>query len=377
MGFLPLIFALVGHGFLWIGLVNRLHALGISHKIIKAGTLGGFACMAALPLLVVWQWFSRAGELAAPLSVYAAVCWAIATITLVRLAWIRFADRRPALLRSEKRRRAALDMNSAAKEPAELHHHWLARLPKNEILQLDVTERTVALPRLPTALDGLKIVHLSDVHFTGYVGKAYFREVVRIANELQPDLVCLTGDLLDRARCFDWIADTLGRLSARHGAYFILGNHDHRIDFDRLRRTLVENGLTDLGGRWLQIAVNGVPIILGGNERPCFGAAPDETLRVLPETFRIVLAHTPDQLGWARRQNADLMLAGHTHGGQICIPPLGAIFSPTYRGVRHISGVYYVRPTVLQVSRGLSGDIPVRWNCPPEIVLLRLQAPVD
>ena len=68
------------------------------------------------------------------------------------------------------------------------------------------------------------------------------------------------------------------------------------------------------------------------------------------------------------------MLAGHTHGGQIRIPPLGAIFSPTTKGVKYISGVFYVPPTILHVTRGLSGDIPVRWNCPPEIAHLRLRA---
>ena len=68
------------------------------------------------------------------------------------------------------------------------------------------------------------------------------------------------------------------------------------------------------------------------------------------------------------------MLAGHTHGGQIRIPPLGAIFSPTWRGVRYVSGIFYAPPTILHVTRGVSGDVPVRWNCPPEIALLRLRA---
>ena len=79
-------------------------------------------------------------------------------------------------------------------------HHLLARLPLNEILRLDVTDWTLDVPRLAPALDGLSIVHLSDFHFTGRVGKAFFREVVRTSNELQPDLVALTGDLVDRRR---------------------------------------------------------------------------------------------------------------------------------------------------------------------------------
>ena len=98
---------------------------------------------------------------------------------------------------------------------------------------------------------------------------------------------------------------------------------------------------------------------------------PRQTGAILADALRIALAHGPDQLRWARAWGADLMLAGHTHGGQIRIPPLGAIFSPTRHGVKYISGVFYSPPTILHVSRGVSGDIPVRWNCPPEIACLR------
>ena len=151
-------------------------------------------------------------------------------------------------------------------------HHFLARLPLNEILRLEVSEWMLDVPRLPPALDGLSIVHLSDFHFTGRVGKAYFREVVRISNELQPDLVALTGDIVDKPACLDWIADTLGRLAARHGVYFILGNHDLRLgDVGRVRRTLEQSGLVDLGGQQRRIEIDGHPVLLAGNERPWIG----------------------------------------------------------------------------------------------------------
>ena len=240
----------------------------------------------------------------------------------------------------------------------------------------------------------LVIVHLSDFHFTGRVGKAYFREVVRVSNELQPDLVALTGDIVNNRACLDWIADTLGRLTARHGVYFILGNHDRRPgDVGRVRRTLEQSGLVDLGGRQRQTEIGGHPVLLAGNERPWIdqwgrhSCLPEEDrhsclsqegrqecLPHQPNALRIALAHCPDQLRWARAWGADLMLAGHTHGGQIRIPPLGAIFSPTRHGVKYASGVFYSPPTILHVSRGVSGDIPVRWNCPPEIACLRLRS---
>ena len=87
-------------------------------------------------------------------------------------------------------------------------HHFLAHLPGNEVLDLDFAERSLAVPRLDAALDGLSIVHLSDLHFTGRIGKAFFQDVVALSNEQEPDLVAITGDLVD--------ADGLHRLDARH-----------------------------------------------------------------------------------------------------------------------------------------------------------------
>jgi predicted MPP superfamily phosphohydrolase len=270
------------------------------------------------------------------------------------------------------------DANSA---PAAVNgdHHLFARLPGNETLQLELSEWILDVPRLDAALDGLSIVHLSDLHFTGWIGKSYFHEVVRRSNELQPDLVAITGDLADNAACLDWAADILGRLSARYGVYFILGNHDLRIDADRLRRSMTERGLIDLGGRWLKVDLRERAVILAGNELPWIGptasldGCPPRTATGSP--LRIALSHTPDQFRWARAHGVDLLLAGHTHGGQICIPPLGAILSPTFSGVKHVSGVFYREPTILHVTRGVSGTIPLRWNCPPELALLRLRAP--
>jgi uncharacterized protein len=375
--FLLLLLALLGHAFLWIGLVNRLHAVGVRRWIIKDITLVFFACAAIIPVALGWQYVSyvRFGVLA---SGYIILCWVVAPATLLRLVWLRCFCRLPPIVRFRGRQRVEIDLASVAATPAEIKHHWLARLPLNETLQLELTRWVLDVPRLAPTLDGLSIVHLSDLHLTGRVGKAYFREIVRVSNELQPDLICITGDIVERACCFDWIADTLGRLVARHGVYFVLGNHDLRVDAARVRRTLEQNGLIDLGDCQRQIEINGTPVALAGNEGPWFNTKPRPAVAPRGATtgrgLMIALAHTPDQLAWARSQNVDLLLAGHTHGGQIRIPPLGAIFSPTARGVEYISGVFFTPPTILHVSRGLSGDIPVRWNCPPEIAHLRLRS---
>ena len=82
--------------------------------------------------------------------------------------------------------------------------------------------------------------------------------------------------------------------------------------------------------------------------------------------------HSPDQIAWARDHDADLVLAGHTHGGQICFPILGAVACPSIHGTRYTDGVYREGTTVLHVNRGLSGRTLLRWLCPPEISLLEL-----
>jgi uncharacterized protein len=371
-----LLLALLGHAFFWIGAVNRLHALGVPRRIVKRVTATCFFLAAAIPIGIAGWLYARGSN--SFIAVYAIGCWAVALVTLSRLVWMRWSFRTPPLVRFHGKRRAKIDPRSAEFGPEETSHHPLTRLPWNEVFRLEATDWTLDVPRLPAALDGLSIVHLSDFHFTGRVGKAYYREVVRTSNELQPDLVALTGDLVDRAEYIDWIPETLGRLTARCGVYYILGNHDLLTrDLERLRRTLDQSGLIDLsGGRSRQIEINGQPVLLTGNERPWIQDSLASTSAVAGDAsaLRIVLSHSPDQLGWARAQNTDLMLAGHTHGGQICIPPFGAIFSPSLWGVKHIAGIYYARPTILHVTRGVSGDVPVRWNCPPEVARLTLRS---
>jgi predicted MPP superfamily phosphohydrolase len=200
---------------------------------------------------------------------------------------------------------------------------------------------------------------------------------VRLANEWSPDLVALTGDLVDDTRYIEWIPDTLGQLRGKHGCYFVLGNHDKRVDEVKLRETLVTSGLVDLGSRTRRIAVGGRQMLLAGNERPWFGTAP--TLSPCPEIerterpLRIALAHSPDQFAWARKNDVDLLLAGHTHGGQIQVPGVGPLWAPSHRGVKYASGTFHKNPTTMHVSRGLSGLTPLRINCPPELTLLVLR----
>lgn len=378
--------ALLGHVFLWAGLINRLHGLGLPRRLVKSFMPCIAVALIAIPILVVLPWLvqgapgprlSGAG-LENPGTLYLVVCWCVAILTLAEVTWRWHLHRPPAVLRHHRTNLLDLARGRETDRPEE-EHHFLVHMPGNESLLLDVAERALELERLPTALEGLSVLHLSDLHFTGRIGKSYFQEVVRLANEQTPDLVAITGDLVDFDECIDWIPDTFGQLQSRYGTYFVLGNHDLRVDVPRLRRVMVEAGLVDLGNRWQEVPVRDTSLLLIGNEMPWIGPAPELASAPPPAPdgpVRIVLAHTPDQIGWARRQQADLLLAGHLHGGQIRLPLLGPLLSPSLWGVRYARvGVHHLPPTVLHVTRGVSGIQPIRLNCPPEIVRLVLHGP--
>ena len=110
-----------------------------------------------------------------------------------------------------------------------LKHKLFAGIPGNELLQIAIQRKTLRLPSLPRELDGLTIAHLSDLHMTGKVGSEFYDLVVDETNALNPDLIVITGDILEKEDCLPWIAPTIGRLQARHGKFFILGNHELRL----------------------------------------------------------------------------------------------------------------------------------------------------
>jgi predicted MPP superfamily phosphohydrolase len=158
----------------------------------------------------------------------------------------------------------------------------------------------------------------------------------------------------------------------------VLGNHDlYTYDVPHLRKLLAGSGVVDVGGCWKRLELKGAEIVVAGNELPWFEPAAD--MRNCPPRsqehpqLRILLSHSPDQFDWAQRCDFDLMLAGHTHGGQIRLPIVGPIFSPSRHGVKYASGTFFAEPTVMHVSRGISGELPIRLNCPPELTKLVLR----
>lgn len=385
-GIAEVAFLSLGHLALWVMVINRLHATGLPRPLIKGIDKLIYLAVAGIPLAVSWRLYALGTFQLGTLfeSYWLNLVWRFYTVGcllvafVVILAWLkqRYSQGRIAGLVSNDTtmHRVAIDLGF---RPV---HGWqvqsAAALPFNQIFELHVNVKSLHVPNLPAALDGLSIAHLSDIHMTGRITQPFFDYMVDRTNELDADLVCITGDIVEKVPCLSWIEPTLGRLKARHGKFFVLGNHDKRLrDVAAVRRTLIEAGLVDLGGRWLLHDVRGEGIFLAGNELPWFGPAPDLADSPLLQDDKplcVLLSHTPDQISWARRYPFDLMLAGHNHGGQICLPFIGPLVSPSYFGVKYASGLFQEGPTLLHVSRGVSGLEPLRFNCPPEITKLVL-----
>ena len=251
-------------------------------------------------------------------------------------------------------------------------YQFLTQLPKNEVFQIEIAEKEFRLPRLPASWDGLSILHLTDLHFSGAITRDYFEQVMELSVQLDPDMIVFTGDLLDDQRLTEWLPATLGRLHAPLGRYFVLGNHDWYLQPELTRRALQQIGWTNVAGETQTVAHRGHSLVIGGSERPWMGQHPDFDISPAA-AFRLLLSHTPDNISWAKEQGVDLMLAGHNHGGQVAFPIIGPVYAPSIYGCRYAGGAFWESPTLMYVSRGVSGRQPIRWGCPPELTKITLR----
>ena len=242
----------------------------------------------------------------------------------------------------------------------------------NEVQKLEVNVKSILMDRLPAALHGMTITHFSDLHLTGKLGKAYFEFLMERVVSLNSDLVVVTGDIIDNPELLPWVEDLFASIAAPGNVYYVLGNHDIRNQSgDIVRQAMARAGCIDLGGKSVVREVQGHQVLLSGNEQPWIGNAPDIPTRKVD--LRLAVVHTPDLFGWGQNHGFDLMLAGHAHGGQIRVPFVGPIVTPSRYGVRYASGVFYQRETTLHVTRGISGLQPIRYRCLPELTQLQLE----
>lgn len=241
----------------------------------------------------------------------------------------------------------------------------------------------IVLPTLPKGLDGLKIAQVTDVHAGQFTQRVMLEKIADATNRLNPDLILMTGDLIDfHLKDLPGALKMVKSLEARHGVYLCQGNHDlfmSREGFDteayskdvkllvNSGETLVVNNekLQILGLRW------GLPEIIGHG-----GHFIKDNMSILnqsrdPDAFPILLAHHPHAFDDAVEAGIPLTLAGHTHGGQLMVTPG---FGPASYMYKYISGLYEQGDKKLFVSNGAGNWFPLRLSAPAEIVQITLRS---
>ena len=248
---------------------------------------------------------------------------------------------------------------------------------------LMVTHREIAVAGLAPAFDGLTIAHVADIHFGQRLEmENYFNGVREVVAGLDADIVVLTGDFVDTRRDIGRAIEYHAGFRGRIGTFYVMGNHDYWTNAGRLREGFDRTHLRWLGGGDRRVLKRmGRRLIFTGTDAPWDGIRqPDFRRLVRRETGDavVLLSHTPDNAPAAARNGASLILSGHNHGGQICLPLLGPMIVPSRYGLRYAGGVYRVGADgVLNVSRGIGASSgKIRVLCRPEVCLLTLRAPV-
>lgn len=236
---------------------------------------------------------------------------------------------------------------------------------------IESKEQSVYIPRLPASFEGFRIIHLSDLH-----GKLFSEEeITNMVNKLNPDLVVITGDVFDQSQetPVEYAETVFNGLTAKYGTFFVFGNNDTYLDKQKVKDKFAGLNIKTLVNESVRLISKGSSIYLLGIDDP-YSQKADLSLALRntgPEP-KILLAHTPEIVNVAAKAGIDLILVGHTHGGQISIPfvPITNV-SKGYE--KYISGLYRVKNTQMYVNRGLGvNGIPARFLTRPEITVLTL-----
>lgn len=234
----------------------------------------------------------------------------------------------------------------------------------------------VPVKKLPGVFHGFTIVQLTDLHYGFLMPLSVIKKVLHTVSSLKKDMIVCTGDYShgkNNTKQLDIIWSELHKLRARHGVYSILGNHDHWADFERSLYWINRSG-QNVRHKAVQIKRGGERIWLGGaGDLWEDDVGIDKAFQNVPsEECKILLAHNPDTADTTFNTRIDLIISGHTHGGQVKFPVLGTPILPV-NNKKYASGFIRTKNTHLYISRGIGwAIIPVRFNCFPEISVLRL-----
>lgn len=252
----------------------------------------------------------------------------------------------------------------------------------NKALQLNTY--TVS-GRFPAELEGFRIAQVSDLH-NARMGKDNLK-LLTMLRETKPDLIAMTGDLVDSRRTDLEVAIAFAQEATKIApCYYVPGNHENRIpEYPQLKEALAAAGVVVLEDEKTQIVHNGVSITLLGLKDPSFDTTNDADEAVVKQRlseiftaddgFAILLSHRPELLPAYAESGVDLVLSGHAHGGQVRLPFVGGVIAP-HQGLfpEYDGGVYVQEGTQMVVSRGVGNSVfPLRVNNRPEVVLIELR----
>lgn len=249
-----------------------------------------------------------------------------------------------------------------------------ARHVHNEAREIEIVHQPIYLPNLPSSFEGYRLAQMSDIHHGALVRADYILSAVAMINHLQPDVVVLTGDYITHSRAYmEPCAELLTQLNAHDGVFAVLGNHDFWTDAEKMARSFKKHHIHVLRNTHTYLERNGDRLALVGVDD---STTAQDDIRAALRGVRVnaptvLLSHNPNVLRKAAHFGVQLILSGHTHGGQI---RLSTRRRPPHRWLRFYHGYVQLDMTQLYVNRGLGTVIvPVRYQCRPEITVIELR----
>jgi uncharacterized protein len=240
-----------------------------------------------------------------------------------------------------------------------------------------ISETDILIRNLPTAFEGFRITQLTDIHHSRILGLNEVRRVVSLAQQTKPDMFVLTGDYSTSYRRYiEPCAEALSSLSAPEGVWAVLGNHDHYTDPELTTRALQRQHIAVLNNAHTTLRHGSDSLQLSGIDDWTWNAADWSRAfsGLTPDTPTILLSHQPSVLDFEQTENVALILSGHTHGGQLSFPLLGAPARFATNDMKYARGLFRRGDTQLYVSTGTGViGLPLRFGVRPEIAVLRLR----